>query len=340
MATILDVAKVAGVSKSTVSRFLNGQGSINSEAVELIKNAIRELNFTPNHFAQGMRTSKTSTIGVIIPDYANPFYPELLRGIEDYARTHGYMTQLSNTDANPELEYQHLENMVNRQMDGIVLCSYNRNKKDMDFLVEIAKKIPVVIMDPLVKKEPLSYVITDGLHATIDAVNYLISIGRKRIGYIKGPNRLLSTNERFEGYKRALEMNAIPFDKSLVYEADFSLKSGYSAAEWFIAKGLPIDALMAATDLMAIGALEACNNRGVLIPNQLAIVGFDNISLCKLVEPTLTTIAQPISQLGANAAQIIIDADINPMMSMMVSKPLQNFVNILAQRLKDLMEKQ
>jgi len=308
MSTILDVANRAGVSKTTVSRYLNDNGPINVETAEKIRAAVKELGYTPNYLAQGMRTNKTRTIGIIIPDYSNPFYPELLRGIEDYARKHGYMTQLSNTHADPVTEFQRLEEMVKRQIDGIVLCSYNRVKKDLDYLVDIADRIPVVVMDPLVKKEPLSYVVTDGGGATMDAVSYLVSIGRKRIGYIKGPSKLFATNDRFEGYKKGLEANGIPFDSALVCEADFTLKSGYVGAEWFISNGLPVDAVMAATDLMAIGAIKAFNNHGISIPSRLAVVGFDDISLCRIVEPSLTTIAQPINALGSQAAQIIIEA--------------------------------
>lgn len=308
MSTILDVANRAGVSKTTVSRYLNDNGPINVDTAEKIRAAVKELGYSPNYLAQGMRTNKTRTIGIIIPDYSNPFYPELLRGIEDYARKRGYMTQLSNTHADPVTEYQRLEEMVKRQIDGIVLCSYNRVKKDLEYLVEIADRIPVVVMDPLVKKEPLSYVVTDGGGATMDAVSYLVSIGRKRIGYIKGPSKLFATNDRFEGYKKGLEANGIPFDSALVCEADFTLKSGYVGAEWFISNGLPVDAVMAATDLMAIGAIKAFNNHGISIPSRLAVVGFDDISLCRIVEPSLTTIAQPINALGSCAAQIIIDA--------------------------------
>jgi DNA-binding LacI/PurR family transcriptional regulator len=308
MSTILDVANRAGVSKTTVSRYLNGNGPINVETAEKIRRAIQELDYSPNIFAQGMRTSRTRTIGIIIPDYSNPFYPELLRGIEDYARDHGYMTQLSNSHADPATEFERIEEMVKRQLDGIVLCSYNRIKRDIDYLAEIADRIPVVVMDPLIKKEPLSYVVTDGCKATTKAVSYLVSLGRKHVGYIKGPQRLFSTNERFDGYKKGLALNGLPFDKALIYEADFSLKSGYLAAEHFVSSGLPIDAIMAATDLMAIGAIKAFNNLGVPVPGRVAVIGFDNISLCRIVEPSLTTIAQPINELGTSAAKIIIDS--------------------------------
>jgi LacI family transcriptional regulator len=308
MATILDVARMAGVSKSTVSRFLNEAGPVNAKTADKIRVAISELKYSPNYFAQGMRTSRTRTIGIVIPDYANPFYPELLKGIEIRARESGYMTQICNTDMDAETEYDRLNELVRRQIDGIVLCSYNRIPRDLAYLADIAKQIPVVIMDPVVKNESLSYVITDGYTGTVNAVSYLVSLGRKRIAYIKGPDRLYVTKERCLGYRDALTANGLEYRDELVYAADFSMESGYRAAEHFHQDGLHLDALMAATDLMAIGAIKYFNQAGIDVPGQVAVVGFDNISLCEIIVPSLSTIAQPIGALGRAAAEIIIDS--------------------------------
>ncbi len=308
MATILDVARYAGVSKTTVSRFLTESGPVNVETAEKIKEAIKSLDYTPNYLAQGMRTSRTKTIGIVIPDYGNPFYPELLKGIESRARESGYMTQVCNTDMDAETEYDRLQELVRRQTDGIVLCSYNRIPRDLEYLSEIAARIPVVVMDPVVENEALSSVVTDGQTGTCDAVRYLVSLGKKRIGYIKGPDRLYVTKERFSGYKCGLEAAGLAYDPDLVYEADFSMESGCRGMEYFHGKGLPFDALMAATDLMAIGAIRYCNRHGISVPDRVAVVGFDNISLCEIIEPSLTTVAQPIGDLGRAAAEIIIDS--------------------------------
>lgn len=308
MATILDVARVSGVSKTTVSRFLNGAGPVSAKTAEKIRSAIESLHYAPNYFAQGMRTNRTRTIGIVIPDYTNPFYPELLKGIEGRARESGYMTQVCNTDMDAETEFDRLNDLVRRQTDGIVLCSYNRIPRDLAYLAEIAKQIPVVIMDPVVKNESLSYVITDGYAGTAKAVSYLAELGHKRIAYIKGPDRLYVTKERYLGYRDALSSNGLEFREELVYTADFSMESGYRAAEFFHGNGLSLDALMAATDLMAIGAIKYFNKAGVSVPGQVAVVGFDNISLCEIIEPSLTTVAQPIGALGRAAAEIIIES--------------------------------
>ncbi len=313
MATIKDVARVAGVSTTTVSRFLNDSGPVNEETAARIKKAVSELKFAANFMARGMRTSRTRIIGILIPDYSNPFYPELLKGIEAKAREHGYMTQVCGTDADATTEYDRLDELVRRQTDGIILCSYNRIPRDLAYLAGIAKTIPVVVMDPLIKNESLSCVITDGYAGTVNAVGYLVRLGRRRIAYIKGPVRHDVTKERFKGYRDGLSANNLPEDDKLVYEADFSMESGYAAAEYFhkgglVQGGLVPDAIMAATDVMAIGAIKYCRKAGLEIPKDIAVVGFDNIGLCGIVEPSLTTIAQPIGELGRAAAGIIIES--------------------------------
>ncbi len=309
MATILDVARCAGVSKTTVSRYLTETGPVNPATAEKIRKAILQLNYSPNYFAQGMRTSRTRIIGIVIPDYTNPFYPELLKGIESRARESGYMTQVCNTDMDAETEYDRLYELVRRQTDGIVLCSYNRVPRDLAYLSEIVEQIPVVVMDPVVENESLSYVVTDGYTGTLEAVSYLVSRGHKRIAYIKGPDRLYVTKERFNGYRAGLEANGLAYDEALVYEGDFSMESGCLGAQYFHnTKGTRIDAVMAATDLMAIGAIKYCNRQGIPVPGEVAVVGFDNISLCEIIEPSLTTVAQPINELGRAAAEIIIDS--------------------------------
>jgi DNA-binding LacI/PurR family transcriptional regulator len=307
MATIIDVAKRAQVSTTTVSRFLNHNGPISSETAAKIKAAIEELNFRPNFFAKGMRTSVTKTIGILIPDYRNLFYPELFHGIDGYSRAHGYMTLVTNTDTESVSEHEHIEELVERQVDGLILFSYNRIKKDMDYLCAIARDIPVVVMDPLVKNEPLSYVISDGCKGTMTAVDYLLDRGRKRIGYVRGPNSVYVTKERFRGYKAALKRRGLALDEGLVSEGDFSIASGFAAAKSLIESGSKVDAIMTVNDMMAVGVVRYLNSSRIRVPEDINVIGFDNIALCEIVEPTLTTIAQPIGLLGKTAAEIIID---------------------------------
>ncbi len=312
MATILDVARLARVSKTTVSRVLNGYGPVNNETKARIENAMRQLSYTPNYFAQGMRTSRTRSIGIIIPDFGNPFYPEIFKGIEDITREKGYMSKVCSTDEDSDRELDILQQFEKRQIDGLVVFMYRKIQKNIDYLIRLSEKIPVVFMDPLVKTEPFSYVVTDGFKASQEAVRYLLAKGRDRIGYIKYPSRLMVTHERFAGYKQELENNSIPFDAGLVFEGDFHMRSGYDGAKYLMESDHPPNAIMASTDVMAIGALKYLKKAGIRIPEDVNIIGFDNIPLCTLVEPELTTIAQPIRDLGRKAAQIIFDKIADP----------------------------
>ena len=267
MATIVDVALRAGVSTTTVSRFLNENGPVSKGVAEKIKSAISELNYRPNLFAKGMRTNSSKTIGILIPDYTNMFYPELFQGIDDFSREHGYMTLVTNTDTRSATEFDHIEELINRHVDGLILFSYNRIKKDMDYLVSLSREIPIVVMDPLIKNEPLSYVVSDGFKGTMIAVNFLIDSGRENIGYIRGPNNVFVTKERYRGYTAALAKRNIPLDDGRVAIGDFSIASGYEAAKKMIESGVRIDAIMTVNDMMAVGVIKYLNSRAYPCPS-------------------------------------------------------------------------
>jgi DNA-binding LacI/PurR family transcriptional regulator len=310
MSTIIDVARMAGVSTTTVSRFLNGKGPVSRGAEDRIKSAIAELKYRPSPFAKGMRTNSSRTIGILIPDYRNMFYPELFQGIDNYSREHGFMTLVTNTDARSATELDHLEELVARQVDGVILCSYNRVKKDMDYLVSLSQEIPIVVMDPLIKNEPLSYVVSDGFAGTLMAVEYLLDRGREHIGYVRGPINVFVTKERFRGYKAALARRGVAYDEARVAIGDFSVASGFQAARELMESGVSIDAIMCVNDMMAVGVIKYLNSRRIRIPREVSVIGFDNIALCEMVDPALTTIAQPIGQLGRTAAEIIIGSNL------------------------------
>lgn len=315
MATILDVAKLSGFSKTTVSRVINGNGPVSEEARQKIEEAMRKLNYTPNYFAQGMRTNKTRTIALLVPDYSNPFYPELFKNVEEVARQNGYMITLCNTDEEAEKELEYIKEIVKRNIDGIIFCTYNRIRRNIDYLIRISEEIPVVFMDQVVDEdEPINYVVTDGFESTRKAAGYLIEKGRRRIAYIKGSSKRRVTKERYNGYRQALMDYGINFDPSLVYTGNFHMKSGFEGAKYLMSINNPPDAIMAASDAMAIGAIKYLKYAGFSIPGDVNVVGFDNIFLSTLVEPALTTISQPIKELGREAVKILIDKINNPEM--------------------------
>ncbi|MCF7946166.1 MAG: LacI family transcriptional regulator [Spirochaetia bacterium] len=308
MATIRDIAKLSGVSKSTVARALNNDGYVKEATRVKIERAVKELDYTPNYMARGMRTNKSSTIGLFIPDYANPFYPELFRGIESVTREAGYVNLVCHTDEQADRELFYIEELIKRQIDGIIFCTYNRNDKSREFLEEIEKKTPIVFMDPVFRDLGFSTVVSDGYFGTKMAVEHLYGLGCRNIAYIKGPKIHAVTHERYQGYRDGLKEYDLKFRETSVYEtSDFRMESGGKAAAFFIEGGTIPDAIIAATDVLAIGALKELRKRRVSVPEQIKVIGFDNISLAELVEPSLTTVAQPIHQLGVRAAQLLIE---------------------------------
>ncbi len=312
MATIDDVAKQAGVSKTTVSRYLNSTAPVNAITKNKIQKAIDTLNYSPSLIAQSMRSKRTKTIGVIVPDYANPFYALLFKEIEKNLRTYGYMTLICPTDEDDKIEIENLKKLVSRQIDGILFFTYKGDKELYKFITSLSKKIPLVFMDQVAENINVSQVITDGYSGFKKAVEYFIGKGHKLIGCIKGPSKFEVTHERFKGYMDMLLEAGIPFIESLVYEGDFKIKGGYLAGKYFANLQKMPTAIVSVTDLMAIGILRYFEDSGIKVPEQVEIMGFDNISLCNLVRPPLSTVAQPFNKLGLEAVQLLMRKIQNP----------------------------
>ncbi|WP_343248873.1 LacI family DNA-binding transcriptional regulator [Diplocloster hominis] len=312
MATIFDVAKRAGVSKSTVSRVLNHPDSVKEKTRTAIERAIRELNYSPSYFAQGIRTGKTKTIAMLVPEYSNMFYSEMFRGVEDVALAHGYMVLVCNTERHSNSEEEYIEELLRRNVDGIIYNTYQINEKTIRYLQEISDKIPVVFMDRIFhKNEGISYVLTDGYNSTRKAVHYLFERGKRNIGYIRNTEDIAVIEERYQGYLQGLRDCGLPVKQEFIYriehehEPDY-IRLGRRAAKHYLMLARRPDAIMAAIDTIAIGCLLQLRREGVRIPEEINVVGYDNISLSELIEPSLTTIAQPIRELGQKAGEIVI----------------------------------
>jgi DNA-binding LacI/PurR family transcriptional regulator len=312
MATIDDVAKLAGVSKATVSRVLNETAPVSEQTRKKIEKAMTELDYAPSLLAQSMRSKKTKTIGIIIPDYANPFYSYFFKVIENKLREYGYMALVCSSYEDAATEIEHIKMLISRQIDGIIYFMYKSEKDSLDFLVQLSRKIPCIFMDNIDGRLPVSRVITDGFKGIKEATEYLLRKGYKRIGCIKGPSRFAVTVDRVNGYKTALQEHNIPIEDELIYEGNFHMESGFKAGEYFLSLPKRPDGIVAVTDLMAIGALKYFQYVGVKIPQQIGVVGFDNISLCTVVNPPLTTIAQPMEELGNEAVKLLMRKINNP----------------------------
>ncbi|MEO8411235.1 MAG: LacI family DNA-binding transcriptional regulator, partial [Propionivibrio sp.] len=290
--SILKVAKRAGVSKSTVSRVINDADSVKASTREKVLATIKEMGYRPNVFAQGMKTNQSRTIALLIPDYSNPFFAALLAAIEKVLRPRNYMTMVFSGGVSEESELAALQSLVSRRVDGLVFHSYDRHEKTLQLMREINAKLPVVLMDQITKNSDISGVFVDGFKGTRDAVSHLIGKGRKRIAYVDAHHGV--TRDRFEGYRQALADAGLALSERYVYFGDFSMESGLRASEYFLGLDPLPDAIVSATDNMAIGVMKGLLNKGIRVPEQINLIGYDNLAIAAMVEPSLSTIAIPI----------------------------------------------
>ncbi|KAB3530063.1 LacI family DNA-binding transcriptional regulator [Alkaliphilus serpentinus] len=299
---IKDVAKKAGVSISTVSRVVNESKVVKSETQQRVMDAIRELGYKPNAIARSLKIKNTKTIGIMIPDISNQFFPEVVRGVEDIANMYKYNIFLCNTDRDRDKELQYFDALEEKQVDGIVLMG-NEVAEDLYTKIKLTN-IPVVLIGADYIDVPS--VSIDHVKAGKAMVKYLIKKGHKHIGLLTGKVTDPAYGvARLEGYKMALEEDGIEFKEELVIEGDLRYKSGYEGAKMLLDLKEPPTAIFAATDEMAIGVLRAAQEMGIKIPEELAIVGFDNLDISEKLFPSLTTVAQPMYELGAIGMRVL-----------------------------------
>ena len=304
-ATQKDVARLAGVSQATVSMVLSGGApAIPAETWERITNAARELGYVPNRAAQALRTSRTMTIACIVPDITNPFYPALIRGIQSVTDKVSYDVLSVNTDGSPERERHFLDWFRQGRVDGVIGVFFTLKAKDFKPLVDAG--VPVVRIESSKKRGgdiAIDDIFVDSRAAAYAVTKRLLALGHSRIAMIAG--RGGPQGVRVEGYREALLEAGI--EPHVVIDEAFSEVGGTRAAEKILDGGFAPTAIFAANDLMAIGVMQALRERGIEMPRDVAVVGFDDISAARLVTPPLTTVAQFQDKMGARAAKILLD---------------------------------
>ncbi len=315
LTTIWDVAKLAGVSKSTVSRVMNN-GSASAEARKAVFDAIEQLNYKPSCFAKNIRTQKSMTIAMMIPDASNLFYTEMYKAVEKVIFEQEYMTIICDTQNSSEYEIKYAEKLLDRKIDGLIYCTYKMNETTENYFIQLSKRLPMVFMDfafaRSAQAQDISLVATEGYNSTRSALKFLFDKGKRKIAYINFPNDTQITMPRYEGYLKGLEDCGIPFREELVYfpepEEELNvLDLGYAGAHELMRAAEVPDAIMVAADPLAMGAMKYLKEIKIRIPEDVSIIGFDNNSISKLIEPNLSTIAQPIEELGTRAAQLLLN---------------------------------
>lgn len=312
MVTIWDVAKLAGVSKSTVSRVINNC-SCSPEAREAVLAAVKKLNYQPSYFAKNIRTQKSMTIALMIPDASNLFYTEMFKAIEEEAYAREYMVTLCDTQNSPEFEIKYANKLLARKIDGLIYGTYKMNARTQDYFVTLSETLPIVFLDFAYKRyDNIALVATEGYDSSREAVRFLYQKGRRKIAYINFARDVEVTHLRFEGYRKGLEECGLPYSSGLVFypeakDANLGLSIGFEGAKSLLQKDESIDAIMASADPLAVGAMQYMKQAGVKIPEEVSVIGFDNNGICEIIEPALTTIAQPIREIGAASARILLN---------------------------------
>ncbi|MBV1854856.1 LacI family DNA-binding transcriptional regulator [Catellatospora tritici] len=309
MATIYDVAKLAGVSAATVSRVVNGRASVDAILATRVQQAMRELDYRPNALARNLRRRQTSIWAVIISDIGNPFFTSMVRGIEDVAQGAGYSVVLCNSDEDPAKEARYVAAALEEQMAGVIISSAGK-AANVNRLLE--SSTPVVAIDREVRGAAVDTVMVDNEHGAELAVEHLIEAGYERIACISGPRKLPTAQQRLRGYQRALRAHRRSADEDMVRSGDYRQEGGYQAMAALLDEGGRPDAIFAANNLMTIGALECLADRGISVPDQMGVVGFDDIPWAHLVRPSLTTVAQPTYELGRTAALLLAERIAEP----------------------------
>lgn len=302
--TIYDVAREANVSMATVSRVVNGNPNVKPTTRKKVLEAIDRLGYRPNAVARGLASKKTTTVGVIIPDISSIFYSELARGIEDIATMYKYNIILSNSDQNLEKELHLLNTMLGKQVDGIVFMGGNIT----DEHVEEFKRspVPIVLAASVEEQGDTPSVAIDYEQAIYDAVKLFIDKGHRDIAFVSGPmQEPINRSKKLQGYKRALEEAAIPFNEQFVAEGDYTYDSGMEALQSLMGLDRKPTAILSATDEMALGIIHAAQDQGLSIPDDLDIIGFDNTRLSLMVRPQLSTVVQPTYDIGAVAMRLL-----------------------------------
>lgn len=300
--TIRDVAKLAGVSVGTVSNVLNGVATVSPKNQERVAWAIASLGYRRNQMASQLRSNISRSIGLVIPDITNPFYPEVARGVEDYASGQGFNVFLCNKDRNAQKEQAAVDALLSKNVDGILLYKSRLLTPQIE---EIRSHCALVMIDADQKDFDCDIINVEDYDGMVGAVRTAIELGHRRIAFIAGLSDSFSSMRRLHAYRDSLSLAGLHCPSQYVYPGDFTLTSGIRAAQQFMSLSEPPTAVLAANDMMAIGAMRWALENGVAVPQQLSVVGYDDVMNAQLVLPALTTVSQPKYELGLESARML-----------------------------------
>lgn len=303
--TMKDVARAAGVSLSTVSRVLNDNLSVDSDLRKEVLDAIKQLGYQPNRSAQQLRSSISHVIGLIIADVENPFFTSVIRGIEDVAFDRQLNVLLCNTDEDPDKQQEYLKVMSEERVAGLIITpTFDTDPEQLRSLQQSG--MPIVLLDRQIEELECDQVIVDNVAGAYTATRHLIELGHRRIAFVQGNLPVRTYTDRYIGYTQALTEASIQLDRNLVLELSPRLEDTYETMLPYLRSKQPPDAVFAANNLMTLGVLKAIKQAGLSVPEDIAVVGFDDMPWSGELCPPVTSVAQPTYELGQEAARLLI----------------------------------
>jgi LacI family transcriptional regulator len=308
MITIRDVAQHAQVSVTTVSHVINGTRFVSEDAQARVRAAIEALNYVPSAVARSLKSSRTHTVGMMIPNNSNPYFAEIIRGIEDTCFAAGFNVILCNSDDDPHKQAAYVRVLSEKQVDGLIVLSSGGDPELLDTLRSAS--MPQVVVDREIDDLAADLVEVDHEGGARVAVEHLVCLGHRHIACIAGPMELSPARQRVQGWRRALEAAGLACDDTMVASGSFTAEGGHEAMRSLLK--LQPSAVFASNDLMAIGAICAASDAGLRVPQDLSVIGFDDIALAAYSNPPLTTIAQPKHQTGELAARMLMQRIAKP----------------------------
>ncbi len=304
MSTLNDVAKLAGVAPITVSRVVNNSGYASEATRQKVEAAIEELGYVPNVLARGLRSKHTNTLALVMTDITNPFFTKIARGVEDTASKFGYTVIFCNTDEAEAEEQKYANILAQKQVDGVILVPARSKSKSVEFFQ--SNQIPVVILDRFVPGVDVDIVHCDSLQGASELTKLLIGLGHKKIVMISGPEGVSTADDRVAGYRQA--MSAAGLGKYITtYYGMFTQETGYDQAKNTLRHSSPPTAIFGGNNFISIGILKALRDSNIRVPEDVAVVGFDDLPTSLIVDPFLTVVAQPAYEMGQEATGLLLD---------------------------------
>ena len=307
-ATLKSIAQAAGVSVATVSLVLNGKPCrVSQPTKERIIRTARDMHYAPNQAARSLKTQKSHTFGFLVPDISNAFYSDLAKLVEEYSYQSGYRLMLGNSNGLYKRDYEYLKLFIERNVDAVITIpssTFVDGQAGKFFSLIRENKVPVIVIDHFMHSDAVYNINIDHVRGGYLAARHLLSLGHRRIGLCTGPLELAIGRQRLQGYRQALEEFQCPFEEDLVYQDAFDIASGGHSVDYFLAR--QVTGICCSNDMMALGVYRKCAHYGLRIPENISVVGFDNIILSEILNPPLTTAALPIDQLARTAVEVAI----------------------------------